>query len=141
MTQLLVTYLFILVSISSVGFGQNGSNKNNVLLIVVDDLRPVLGCYGDLAAVTPNVDSLAAVSTVYGAAYTQQAVCAPSRNSFLTSRRPDTTRLYDFGSYWRDKAGNFTTLPQYFTEHGYETYSIGKVSCKSNRTAAAVTKT
>ena len=43
------------------------------------------------------------------------------------SRRPDTTRLYDFYSYWRHAAGNYTTLPQYFKENGYETYSIGKV--------------
>ena len=51
--------------------------------------------------------------------YAQQAVCGPSRTSFLTSRKPDTTRLYDFGSYWRRKAGNFTSLPQYFREQGY----------------------
>ena len=53
--------------------------------------------------------------------YAQQAVCGPSRTSFLTSRRPDTTRLYDFGSYWRTHAGNFTSLPQYFRERGYRT--------------------
>lgn len=45
----------------------------------------------------------------------------------LTSRRPDTLRLYDFYSYWRRRVGNFTTLPQYFREHGYHTHSIGKV--------------
>lgn len=45
----------------------------------------------------------------------------------LTSRRPDTLRLYDFNSYWRKTIGNFTTIPQYFKEHGYQTYSIGKV--------------
>lgn len=57
----------------------------------------------------------------------QQALCAPSRNSLLTSRRPDTLHLYDFYSYWRDVAGNFTTLPQYLKSNGYETYSVGKV--------------
>lgn len=35
--------------------------------------------------------------------------------------------LYDFYSYWRDFAGNFTTLPQHFKENGYYTKSIGKV--------------
>ena len=57
----------------------------------------------------------------------QQALCGPSRTSFLTSRRPDTTRLYDVHSYWRTHAGNFTTLPQYFKENGYFTASVGKV--------------
>lgn len=45
----------------------------------------------------------------------------------LTSRRPDTTRLYDFKSYWRTHSGNFSTLPQYFKSHGYFTASVGKV--------------
>lgn len=57
----------------------------------------------------------------------QQALCAPSRNSFLTGRRPDTIRLYDFYSYWRDTVGNITTLPQFFKERGYDAYSVGKV--------------
>ncbi|KAG8448137.1 hypothetical protein GDO86_015291 [Hymenochirus boettgeri] len=57
----------------------------------------------------------------------QQAVCAPSRVSFLTGRRPETTRLFDFNSYWRTHAGNYSTLPQYFKEHGYVTMSVGKV--------------
>lgn len=47
----------------------------------------------------------------------------------LTSRRPDSLRLYDFYSYWRttEGVGNFTTLPQYLKANGYETISLGKV--------------
>lgn len=57
----------------------------------------------------------------------QQALCAPSRNSFLTSKRPDTLRLYDFYSYWRNKVGNYTTLPEHLKNNGYTTMSVGKV--------------
>ncbi|XP_009887559.1 PREDICTED: iduronate 2-sulfatase [Charadrius vociferus] len=99
----------------------------NVLFIVVDDLRPVLGCYGDKLVKSPNIDQLASRSIVFSNAYAQQAVCAPSRVSFLTGRRPDTTRLYDFYSYWRVHAGNYSTMPQYFKENGYVTLSVGKV--------------
>ncbi|XP_021262046.1 iduronate 2-sulfatase isoform X2 [Numida meleagris] len=99
----------------------------NVLFIVVDDLRPVLGCYGDKLVKSPNIDQLASQSIVFSNAYAQQAVCAPSRVSFLTGRRPDTTRLYDFYSYWRVHAGNYSTVPQYFKENGYMTMSVGKV--------------
>ncbi|XP_064374327.1 iduronate 2-sulfatase isoform X2 [Dromaius novaehollandiae] len=99
----------------------------NVLFIVVDDLRPVLGCYGDKLVKSPNIDQLASQSVVFSNAYAQQAVCAPSRVSFLTGRRPDTTRLYDFYSYWRVHAGNYSTMPQYFKENGYVTVSVGKV--------------
>ncbi|TRY69209.1 hypothetical protein TCAL_14234 [Tigriopus californicus] len=103
------------------------SPKPNVLFIVVDDLRPALGIFGDSLAKTPNLDQLGARSLVFTKALAQQALCGPSRTSFLTSRRPDHTKLYDFGSYWRDAGGNFSTLPQYFKENGYHCHSIGKV--------------
>ncbi|ELU18596.1 hypothetical protein CAPTEDRAFT_96261 [Capitella teleta] len=101
----------------------------NVLMLVIDDLRPALGCYDDVQnkVLTPNIDQLASHSVKFTEAYAQQALCAPSRVSFLTSRRPDTTRLYDFHHYWRTFAGNYTTLPQYFKENGYFTQSVGKV--------------
>ncbi|XP_018359346.1 PREDICTED: iduronate 2-sulfatase isoform X2 [Trachymyrmex cornetzi] len=99
----------------------------NILLIIVDDLRTTLGCYGDANAYTPNIDALAEDGIVFTEAFAQQALCAPSRNSFLTSRRPDTLRLYDFYSYWRDAVGNYTTLPEHLKNNGYTTMSIGKV--------------
>ncbi|XP_042336438.1 iduronate 2-sulfatase isoform X2 [Sceloporus undulatus] len=99
----------------------------NVLFIIADDLRPALGSYGDALVRSPNIDQLASRSVVFQNAFAQQAVCAPSRVSFLTGRRPDTTRLYDFNSYWRVHAGNYSTLPQYFKENGYLTMSVGKV--------------
>ncbi|KAF7648412.1 hypothetical protein LDENG_00157290 [Lucifuga dentata] len=94
---------------------------------MADDLRTSLGCYGDSVIKSPNIDQLASKSQVFLNAYVQQAVCAPSRTSMLTSRRPDTTRLYDFNSYWRVHAGNYTTLPQFFKSNGYFTMSVGKI--------------
>ena len=45
---------------------QNGARafkgRRNVLLLVVDDLRPALGAYGDPLAITPNIDKLSAIS-------------------------------------------------------------------------------
>ncbi|XP_062332660.1 iduronate 2-sulfatase [Osmerus eperlanus] len=105
----------------------DAKDKLNVLFIMADDMRPTLGCYGDPIVKSPNIDQLASKSKVFLQAYAQQAVCGPSRTSMLTSRRPDTTRLYDFNSYWRVHAGNYTTLPQYFKSRGYTTMSVGKV--------------
>ncbi|XP_055455572.1 iduronate 2-sulfatase isoform X2 [Psammomys obesus] len=107
--------------------GNSDTDALNVLLIIVDDLRPSLGCYGDKLVRSPNIDQLASHSIVFQNAFAQQAVCAPSRVSFLTGRRPDTTHLYDFNSYWRVHSGNFSTIPQYFKENGYVTMSVGKV--------------
>ncbi|XP_014772795.1 iduronate 2-sulfatase [Octopus bimaculoides] len=128
LSNLLVCLLFLTCANSLHFFDQqNFEHRKNVLFIVVDDLRPTLGCYDNPVVITPNIDQLASKSIKFQRTYVQQAVCGPSRTSFLTSRRPDTTRLYNFGSYWRKAAGNFTTLPQYFKDNGYFTVSVGKV--------------
>ncbi|CAB0032758.1 unnamed protein product [Trichogramma brassicae] len=106
---------------------QQQQKRKNFVFIIVDDLRPVLGCYDDARAHTPNMDRLARRSVIFHRAYAQQSLCAPSRNSMLTSRRPDSLGLYDFNSYWRCVAGNFTTLPQHLKQQGYRTASLGKV--------------
>ncbi|KAL8598684.1 hypothetical protein ACOMHN_033249 [Nucella lapillus] len=104
-----------------------GSSRPNVLFLVADDLRPRLGCYGEKNMITPNIDQLASRSVQFNRAYVQQAVCSPSRTSFLTGRRPDSTRIFDLVHYFRHLAGNYTTLPQHFKNHGYITQSVGKI--------------
>ncbi len=101
--------------------------KPNVLFIAVDDLRTQLGCYGDKHALTPNIDSLGENGVVFGQAYCQQAVCNPSRASLMTGRRPDTIRVWDLRTHFREVLPDVVTLPQYFKQHGYHTQSIGKI--------------
>ena len=110
-------------------------SKMNVLFLVADDLRPQLGMYNGASAPspvhppmhTPALDALAGKSLLLKRAYVQQAVCSPSRTSLLTGRRPDATHVYDLTSYFRNVAGNFTTLPEYFKMHGYRTIGMGKI--------------
>jgi iduronate 2-sulfatase len=109
-------------------------NANNVLFIVVDNLRPAIGAYGDSTVLTPRMDMLAKESTLFSRAYCQEAWCAPSRNSFLTGRRPDTTQAWNFRDSFRTKddgspgaGANWTTLPGYFKQHGFYTTSSGKI--------------
>jgi len=102
--------------------------KRDVLFFLVDDLRPELGCYGCEYMKTPHIDGLAAESVVFDNMYVSLALCSPSRTAFLTSRRPDTSRVWEISNseYWRRSGGNFTTLPQYFKESGYLTIGVGK---------------
>src|SRR6187549_475108 len=96
-----------------------GARKPNVLLICVDDLKPVLGCYGDKVVKSPNIDRLAARGMVFERAYCNQAVCAPSRNSLMTGVLPTTLGIYDLGTNFGSASSNAVTLSQYFMKHGY----------------------
>ena len=111
----------------------------NVLSIMVDDLRPQLGCYNITVCGkkmhTPHIDSLAARGLTFRFAYTQYAVCSPSRNSFMSGRRPDTTLTYNFKDSFRaapaerngGHAGNtWLSYPEYFKQHSYNTTGCGK---------------
>jgi hypothetical protein len=66
----------------------------NILLVCVDDLKPLLGCYGNRTVMAPHLDRLAARGMRFDRAYCKQAVCAPSRNSLLTGRRPQSLGIY-----------------------------------------------
>ena len=101
--------------------------RPNVLFIAVDDLRTSLGCYGDMLVKSPNIDRFAATACRFDHAYTQQAVCGPSRTSLLTGRLPDNTRVWHNRNLFRDTQPDIVTLPQLFKNHGYHTVSLGKI--------------
>src|SRR5690625_4472301 len=101
--------------------------KKNILLILVDDLRPAIGAYGNEVAITPEMDKLASEATRFTKAYANQAVCAPSRLNLMLGSRSTSTGIYDFGRDFRDFYPDATVMPQYFKRHGYHAESMGKV--------------
>ena len=103
------------------------ADRPNVLFIAIDDLRPALGCYGDPLAKSPHIDQFAMGARRFDRAYTQQAVCGPSRTSLLTGRLPDHTRVWHNRNRFRDVASDLVTLPQLFKQSGYQAVSPGKI--------------
>ncbi len=101
--------------------------KPNILFIAVDDLKPILGCYGNDLIKTPNIDRLAANGTVFSQNYCQQAVCGPTRASIMTGMRPDHTKIWDLKTRMRDVNPDIMSLPQYLITQGYSTQGIGKI--------------
>ncbi|MEM7456528.1 MAG: sulfatase, partial [Planctomycetota bacterium] len=99
----------------------------NVLLILVDDLKPQFGAYGFDEVHSPNLDRLAERGMRFDRAYCNQAVCAPSRNNLMTSMRSTTSGIYSLGTNFRRANPDAVTLPQYFMQHGYAAEGIGKV--------------
>jgi arylsulfatase A-like enzyme len=101
--------------------------RKNVLFIAVDDLKPMLGCYGDETIKTPNIDRLAKSGLVCLNNHCQKAVCGPSRASLLTGLRPDVTKIWDLKTRMRDIIPDVVTIPQYFKQNGYHAGGMGKI--------------
>lgn len=117
---------FVLVALSASVTPQNVSQptRPNVLFIVADDLR---ANFGDAMAYTPNLKRLAQRAVTFQRAYAQYPVCNPSRVSFLTGLRPETTGILGNNTFFRDKLPNVVTLPQLLRQNGYFTASLGKI--------------
>ena len=124
MKQLLVISISIFFSAITIAQEQK---KPNVLFIAIDDLKPILGCYGDKIIKTPNIDRLAKMGTVFMSNYCQQAVCGPTRASLMTGKRPDYTKVWDLQTPMRNVNPNILSLPQYLITQGYSTQGIGKI--------------
>eukprot|EP00048_Salpingoeca_helianthica_P020164 m.5170 g.5170 ORF g.5170 m.5170 type:complete len:511 (-) comp4470_c0_seq2:36-1568(-) len=101
--------------------------RPSILYLMCDDLRPQLKAYGFNQTLTPHLDALAAKSLTFTRAYTQFPFCAPSRNSFMSGRRPDRTRVWNFLDHFRMVGANWTAMPQFFKENGYFTTAAGKL--------------
>lgn len=96
--------------------------RPNILFIIADDLATRLGCYGDKAAVTPNIDRLASEGVLFEKAYAQGVVCTPSRTSFmlgLNNRHANPSHFI--------RHPETMTLGRWFRQNGYQTCSIGKI--------------
>jgi arylsulfatase A-like enzyme len=101
------------------------SDTQNVLLLHTDQQRySALGCAGNDAIQTPNLDRLAADGVRFSRAFVQAPVCMPSRASYMTGRYPTELGIFDNGSPLPE---DVRTLPEYLGGRGYETANVGKL--------------
>ncbi|WP_452224017.1 sulfatase [Lacinutrix chionoecetis] len=123
-------YYFILLlalfGLKTITAQNTDTSKPNVLLICVDDLRNNLGAYGDVQAITPNIDALAKEGVTFRNHQVQYAVCGPSRTVITTGLMPEETGVIGFKPI-RKKLPNVTFLPQHFKNNGYTTAAAGKI--------------
>jgi uncharacterized sulfatase len=121
--RLISSFIFFFVT----AINLSAASKPNVLFIIVDDLTTTLSCYGNQHVRTPGMDALAARGIRFDHAYTQFALCNPSRCSFLTGCYPEKTGVMDLTTSLRKALPNEVTLLQHFKNNGYATGRIGKV--------------
>lgn len=107
--------------------GTYADSRPNVLMILVDDLKPSFGAYGDSWVHSPNLDRLARRGVRFDRAFCNQAVCAPSRNNLLTGSRSTSLGVYGLSKGFRDAVPDALTLPQLLRRHDYHAAGVGKV--------------
>ncbi|RYD24426.1 MAG: DUF4976 domain-containing protein [Verrucomicrobiaceae bacterium] len=115
------------LALGSASLHAQDAPKRNVILICVDDLKPVIGAYGDKLAITPNIDRLAAKGVRFDYSYCNQAVCSASRNNLLLGSRSTSIGIYDLSQNFRKAVPDAVTMPQYFMKNGYKAEAVGKI--------------
>jgi arylsulfatase A-like enzyme len=124
--NVLVRFLVLAVGLLA-GALAPAAERMNVLLIIADDLRTELGCYGSKLAKTPHIDHLAAEGVRFDRAYCQFPLCNPSRTSMLTGRYPTTTGVLGNRQWFGAISPEYVSLPRYFQENSYTTLRAGKI--------------
>jgi N-sulfoglucosamine sulfohydrolase len=103
----------------------SGERPPNIVFLISDDhSAPHLGCYGDRAARTPNLDRLAREGMRFNNCIVAAAQCSPNRSAILTGCSPHTTatsRLHTPMPDWEQ------TFLEPLQERGYFTAAIKKV--------------
>lgn len=94
------------------------AEQPNVLWITCEDMSPMLGCYGDAFARTPQLDALAAQGIRYTNAFAYTGVCAPSRSCLITGIYPTRLGSMHMRSTTRLPEG-IKCFPEYLRNAGY----------------------
>ncbi len=108
--------------------------RRNVLFLIADDLNCDVGTYGAPGVRTPNIDRLATRGVTFERTYCQYPLCSPSRQSFLTGRKPNVigvltnpTPASPVSPFFRANIPDTITLPQLFKQNGWFAARVGKL--------------
>ena len=105
--------------------------SENLVFISVDDLNAYVtlkSIYPDLVE-TPNFDRLMKIGITFENAFSQVALCNPSRTSILTGLNPSLTGVHENTTEWYNSIEDphAQTLPGMLQDAGFYTASFGKI--------------
>ena len=101
----------------------------NVLFISIDDLNDwTNGLKGYSGKVhTPNLDKLMNSGVTFNNAYSQAAICNPSRASVLTGKNPLKTQVFNNQTDWESTVDPSETIFGVMKANGYQSIGTGKL--------------
>ncbi len=129
--------LFTLLVIIAISFSFTSCKEKvpeelpNILWLVSEDNSPLLGCYGDEFATTPNLDKLASEGFLYTHAYANAPVCAPARNTIITGVYACSNGNQHMRSFY-PKSELVRTYPEYLRKAGYYCTNNAKTDYNTN---------
>lgn len=110
---------------------QPSQSRPNVLFVAIDDLNDWIGGFdGNPQVRTPNFDKFHADGGMaMFNAHSPATVCCPSRTALLTGVHAHKTGVYGNTNNLKHapKAQDLVTLPEYFSDNGYYSLSMGKI--------------
>jgi N-sulfoglucosamine sulfohydrolase len=103
--------------------------RRNVVLLIADDLGLDLGCYGNAAIKTPNIDALAKRGMLFANGFATVSSCSPSRAALYTGLHTHTSGQYGLAhaEHNQHTRANVKSLPGYLKAAGYRTGILAKV--------------
>ena len=101
------------------------SGKPHIILIMTDQQRgDALGCMGNKAVISPNIDRLAQEGSLFVSGYSSAPSSTPGRAGLLTGMSPWHHGMLGYG---RMALKYRYEMPQMMRNLGYYTFGIGKM--------------
>ena len=99
-------------------------NLPNIILFIADDVGwNDIGCYGNTAVFTPNIDRMAQEGIRFTNTYLTASSCSPSRTSIISGRYPHNTGSAELHT---SLPAEVPIFPELLKEAGYYTAQAGK---------------
>jgi len=107
------------------GGGEGAGKRPNILFLMTDQHRgDCMGCAGNKAIRTPNLDRIAREGMVFPNAFSSTPTCTPARSGLLTGMSPWNHGMLGYGKV----AERYPfEMPRAMRDAGYYTFAIGKL--------------
>ncbi len=123
----------------------------NIIFILADDMGwGDLGCYGNKAVKTPNIDGMARQGTLFTQYYVNGSVCSPSRAAIFTGQYPARNGIHEHLMPRHDDNARrgmpdfldpvLETIPKQLKKAGYATAHFGKWHLGSSKDSPGLAK-
>ncbi len=117
--------LFVVIFTFFIPFKNYAQKQPNIIFIMTDQQRgDALGCAGNQAVITPNIDKIASEGVLFLNGYSSVPSCTPARSGLLTGMAPWHHGMLGYGRVARKYKYE---MPHMLREAGYYTFGVGKM--------------